>query len=351
MLVRTVGGDDATVTDPRANRTTASVLLSPGSLLAGRYRVERFLAAGGMGEVHEVVDELLGERVAVKLLREDLSSKRDAQERFTDEIRLARRVTHRNVCRVFDVGNDGPRVFFTMELHQGETLASYLRREGPLEVERAGPLVAQILEGVGAAHASDVVHADLKPSNIILDLREGGDLHVLVTDFGLAVSCCAVPGCVCSSSHLYGTPAYMSPEQVEIPGDVAQEEVARRQRARPLVARGLQEARAGVGIDPPDPDLELVDDGEDASDPEDEASVRESLLEESARGRVELGRIGDQGNLAVGVVAQRDEGRRARPGETADRANRGGAVGGAGGEAAVRLALEAERGGGDGGGV
>ena len=214
MLVRTVGGDDATVTDPRANRATATILLSPGSLLAGRYRIERFLAAGGMGEVHQVVDELLGERVAVKLLREDLSDKRDAQERFTDEIRLARRVTHRNVCRVFDVGSDGPRVFFTMELHQGETLASFLQREGPLEADRAGPLVSQILEGVSAAHASDVVHADLKPSNIILDLREGAAPHVLVTDFGLAVSCCAVPGCVCSSAHLVGTPAYMSPEQV-----------------------------------------------------------------------------------------------------------------------------------------
>ncbi|HEU5057235.1 MAG TPA: serine/threonine-protein kinase [Kofleriaceae bacterium] len=215
MLVRTVGGDDATVTDPRASRAAASLLLSPGSLLAGRYRIERFLAAGGMGEVHEVLDELLGERVAVKLLREDLSHKRDAQERFTDEIRLARRVTHRNVCRVFDVGVDGPRVFFTMELHRGETLASFLRREGPLEPDRAAPLVGQILEGVGAAHASDVVHADLKPSNIILDPRdEGGLPHVLVTDFGLAVSCCAVPGCVCSSAHLVGTPAYMSPEQV-----------------------------------------------------------------------------------------------------------------------------------------
>jgi eukaryotic-like serine/threonine-protein kinase len=215
MLVRTVGGDDATVTDPRASRAAASLLLSPGSLLAGRYRIERFLAAGGMGEVHEVLDELLGERVAVKLLREDLSHKRDAQERFTDEIRLARRVTHRNVCRVFDVGVDGPRVFFTMELHRGETLASFLRREGPLEPDRAAPLVGQILEGVGAAHASDVVHADLKPSNIILDPRDEGSLpHVLVTDFGLAVSCCAVPGCVCSSAHLVGTPAYMSPEQV-----------------------------------------------------------------------------------------------------------------------------------------
>jgi len=216
MLVRTVGGHDATITDPQATRATPSLLLAPGALLAGRYRIERFLAAGGMGEVHQVVDEVLGERVAVKLLREDLSDKRDAQERFTDEIRLARRVTHRNVCRVFDVGTDGPRVFFTMELHQGETLACFLRREGALEPEVAAPLVRQILEGVGAAHASDVVHSDLKPSNIILDRRgDDGEPHVLITDFGLAVSCCAVPGCVCSSAHLFGTPAYMAPEQVK----------------------------------------------------------------------------------------------------------------------------------------
>src|SRR5690348_1242107 len=98
MLVRSIGGDDATVTDPSANRATASILLAPGSLLAGRYRVERFLAAGGMGEVHQVLDEVLGERVAIKLLREDLSDKSEAQARFTDEIRLARRVTHQNVC-------------------------------------------------------------------------------------------------------------------------------------------------------------------------------------------------------------------------------------------------------------
>jgi serine/threonine protein kinase len=215
MLVRTVGGDDATITDPQATRAQPSALLAPGALLAGRYRVERFLAAGGMGEVHEVLDEVLGERVAVKLLREDLSDKREAQDRFTDEIRLARRVTHHNVCRVFDVGIDGQRVFFTMALHQGETLASFLRREAPLDPDSAGPIVAQILAGVAAAHASDVVHADLKPSNIILD--GGGDgavPHVLVTDFGLAVSCCAVPGCTCSSAHLVGTPAYMAPEQV-----------------------------------------------------------------------------------------------------------------------------------------
>ena len=216
MLVRTVGGDDATMTDPQATRTEPSVLLTPGALLAGRYRIERFLAAGGMGEVHQVLDEVLGERVAVKLLREDLSHKREAQERFTDEIRLARRVTHRNVCRVFDVGADGPRVFFTMELHQGETLACFLRREGPLEIPAASPLVRQILAGVGAAHASDVVHSDLKPSNIILDRRAvGAEPHVLITDFGLAVSCCAVPGCVCTSAHLFGTPAYMAPEQVK----------------------------------------------------------------------------------------------------------------------------------------
>ena len=216
MLVRTVGGDDNTITDPQASRATPSALLAPGALLAGRYRVERFLAAGGMGEVHEVHDEVLGERVAVKFLREDLSGKQEAQQRFTDEIRLARRVTHHNVCRVFDVGIDGHRVFFTMALHQGETLASFLRRKGPLDRDSAAPIVAQILAGVAAAHASDVVHADLKPSNIILDGRgEGAVPHVLVTDFGLAVSLCATPGCTCSHAHLVGTPAYMAPEQVK----------------------------------------------------------------------------------------------------------------------------------------
>jgi serine/threonine protein kinase len=204
-------GSDATATDPRSLLAGTESALAVGSLLAGRYHIERFIAAGGMGEVHAAHDSLLDERVAVKLLRLDLIGKASAQARFADEIRLARRVTHRNVCRVFDVGIDGPRVFFTMELHQGETLATFLERSGPLDVATASPLLSQMLAGVAAAHAADIVHADLKPSNMLL---VDGGARLVLTDFGMAMPCCTHLGCDCELPHLMGTPAYMAPEQI-----------------------------------------------------------------------------------------------------------------------------------------
>jgi serine/threonine-protein kinase len=190
----------------------SEVGLTAGELLSGRYRVTRFIARGGIGEVYEAHDALLDEPVAVKLLRPELARKPGAQERFAQEIRLARKITHGNVCRVFDVGVDGERVYFTMELHAGETLAQRLRTTGPLSVEAATPLVRQLLAGVGAAHCADIVHTDLKPSNVLLTGKDGN--RVVVTDFGLAVPCCATLGCDCSMPHLIGTPAYMAPEQV-----------------------------------------------------------------------------------------------------------------------------------------
>jgi serine/threonine-protein kinase len=205
-----VGG--GTITDANSPAWPAPIegTLSAGALFGGRYRIARFLASGGMGEVYEAKDELLREAVAVKLLRTDLLHKPGAQERFADEIRLARRVTHVNVCRVFEIGIDGTRVFYTMELHPGETLAARIRRDGALAADAMRPIAAQILAGVGAAHAADVVHADLKPSNVLVEPKG----RVVVTDFGLAMPCCATLGCRCDMPHLVGTPAYMAPEQV-----------------------------------------------------------------------------------------------------------------------------------------
>ena len=204
---------EITVTDARHHSPGPCLVgepLAPGSILGGRYRIKRFVAAGGMGEVYEADDQLLGDPVAVKLLRDDLIKKPGAQARFADEIRLARRVTHANVCRVFDVGTDGERVFYTMELHPGQTLKAYLATVGRLTIGQARPIVKGILAGIGAAHAADVVHADLKPSNVLL----GANDRVVVTDFGLALPCCATLGCTCEMPHLVGTPAYMAPEQV-----------------------------------------------------------------------------------------------------------------------------------------
>lgn len=184
--------------------------LVEGATLAGRYRIRRFVAAGGMGEVYEADDQLLGDPVAIKLLRTDLIRKPGAQARFADEIRLARKITHPNVCRVFDAGLDHERVFYSMELYPGTTLKMHLLDHPPLTIGQLEPIAAQMLAGLGAAHAADVVHADLKPSNVLL-LPNG---RVVVTDFGLALPCCATLGCQCDMPHLVGTPAYMAPEQV-----------------------------------------------------------------------------------------------------------------------------------------
>src|SRR3970040_1086745 len=152
---------DATMTD--AHVVTPGAIGSPGAplsshglrddeILAGRYRVARFIAGGGMGEVYEAEDVLLREQVAVKLLRPELLRKPGAQDRFAEEIKIARRITHPNVCRVFDVGIDGERVFFTMEFHGNRTLATLLAARGALPVADATPLVRQLLAGVIAAH-------------------------------------------------------------------------------------------------------------------------------------------------------------------------------------------------------
>ena len=208
---------DLTVTDvARTPGTSIPCLvgepLAPGTILGGRYRIMRFVAAGGMGEVYEADDQLLGDPVAVKLLRTDLIRKPGAQARFADEIRLARRITHPNVCRVFDVGVDGERVFYTMELHSGLTLARHLAAAGKLSVNAVRPIVRQLLAGLAAAHDAEVVHADLKPSNVLLTCRDGS--RVVITDFGLAAPLCTPLGCRCDMVHLVGTPAYMAPEQV-----------------------------------------------------------------------------------------------------------------------------------------
>jgi serine/threonine-protein kinase len=203
---------EVTVTDAgRSPGVTAPAApLVEGSVLGGRYRIRRFVAAGGMGEVYEADDQLLGDPVAIKLLRDDLIRKPGAQARFADEIRLARKITHPNVCRVFDAGLDKDRVFYSMELYPGTTLKMHLLDKPPLAIGQFAPIASQMLAGLGAAHAADVVHADLKPSNVLL-MPNG---RVVVTDFGLALPCCATLGCQCDMPHLVGTPAYMAPEQV-----------------------------------------------------------------------------------------------------------------------------------------
>jgi serine/threonine-protein kinase len=177
----------------------------PGQILADRYRIVALLGKGGMGEVYRADDLRLGQTVAMKFLPEAVSHDGVALARFHREVRLARQVSHPNVCRVFDIGEAASLPFFTMEYVDGEDLASLLKRIGRLPPDKAVDISRQLCAGLAAAHEAGVLHRDLKPANIMLDRRG----KVRITDFGLAGL--AAAGAEESRS---GTPAYMSPEQL-----------------------------------------------------------------------------------------------------------------------------------------
>jgi predicted Ser/Thr protein kinase len=178
----------------------------PGRLLAGRYRIIALLGKGGMGEVYRADDLTLGQGVAMKFLPDEAASDEALLERFRNEVRMARRVSHPNVCRVYDVGDVDGQTFFTMEYVDGEDLASLLRRIGRLPSDKALEIARQLCAGLAAAHAKGVLHRDLKPANIMLDGRG----QVVITDFGLA----GVADDIRGNEIRSGTPAYMSPEQL-----------------------------------------------------------------------------------------------------------------------------------------
>lgn len=191
-------------------------LFSPGDLLAGRFRVIAFLNEGAVGEVYEAEDTELKVRVAVKVLRPEIAHDPVEMERFRREIHLAREVTHRNVCRTFDLFRHREVVFLTMELVRGETLAERLARAGALPPEEALPIVRQMAEALAAAHEAGVIHRDFKSENVILS-QSGSGLRVVVTDFGLAVGGSTGregEARLTTTGHMVGSPAYMAPEQV-----------------------------------------------------------------------------------------------------------------------------------------
>ncbi|MGA8685968.1 MAG: serine/threonine-protein kinase [Candidatus Sulfotelmatobacter sp.] len=178
----------------------------PGRLLAGRYRIIALLGKGGMGEVYRADDLTLGQAVALKFLPDEAARDEGLLERFKNEVRIARRVSHPNVCRVYDVGGIEGHTFFTMEYVDGEDLASLLRRIGRLPEDKALDIARQLCAGLAAAHTKGVLHRDLKPANIMLDGRG----QVVITDFGLAGVADQIQGAEVRS----GTPAYMAPEQL-----------------------------------------------------------------------------------------------------------------------------------------
>jgi len=193
-----------------------------GDLVAERYKILRMLGEGGMGEVYEAEDLLLRERVALKTVRNDVAAlDPKVLERFKREIQLARKVTHPNVCRIFDVGLHRPRdgrndvAFLTMELLEGETLAARLMRVGRIAHTEAAPLVAQMAAALDAAHQEGIVHRDFKSANVMLVEGPRGT-RAVVTDFGLARGRqAATDPTITGDGGVVGSPSYMAPEQVE----------------------------------------------------------------------------------------------------------------------------------------
>jgi eukaryotic-like serine/threonine-protein kinase len=193
--------------------------LEPGTVIAGRYRLSRFIARGGMGEVYEAFDSFVRERVALKMILPDQSLSTSACNELVSEVRLARRITHPNVCRIHDLGLHGdarrryrPLPFLSMEFIEGETLGDRLR-SGPLPAAAVRAIARQLLLGLGAAHSAGVLHGDLKSDNVMLRRNPSGELDAVITDFGLARAFEA-GAYLAQGGSLAGSVDYMAPEQL-----------------------------------------------------------------------------------------------------------------------------------------
>ncbi len=176
---------------------------APGSMIGDRYRVVSLLGSGGMGEVYGADDLKLGQRVALKFLPAYRATDSSWRDQFYAEVRIARQISHPNVCRVYDIGESEGRLFLSMEFVDGEDLASLLRRIGRLPDDKAVEVAQQLCAGLAAAHGAAVLHRDLKPSNVMLD----GKGRARITDFGLAIAASDASG-----ERPAGTPGYMAPE-------------------------------------------------------------------------------------------------------------------------------------------
>jgi len=183
--------------------------LSTGSSFAGRYQVIEELGHGGMGRVYKVFDTKIKDKVALKLIKPEVASDKETIERFSNEIRLARRIGHRNVCKMFDIGEAEGAHFITMEYVHGEDLKSMIEMSGSLSLGMLLSVGKQVCDGLAEAHSLGVVHRDIKPQNIMID-KHG---NAKIMDFGIARSVRDKE--MTSAGVMIGTPEYMSPEQAE----------------------------------------------------------------------------------------------------------------------------------------
>lgn len=179
-------------------------------VVADRYEILGLLGSGGMGTVYRARDRELDELVALKMLKKQIAASPGILERFRQEVKLARRVTHRNVARTFDIGEHAGGKFLTMELVDGEMLGAMLARRGRLRVDEVTRIGKELCAGLSAAHAAGVLHRDLKPANVVV-ARDG---RVVITDFGIARALAAGESTQ-TSGGVVGTPAYMAPEQLD----------------------------------------------------------------------------------------------------------------------------------------
>jgi tetratricopeptide (TPR) repeat protein len=188
---------------------TAAQELTTGSLFAGRYQIIEELGHGGMGRVYRALDKKLNEEVALKLVRPEIAADRATLERFHNELKLARKISHPNVGRMYELMEEAGTHFITMEYVPGQDLRALIRQTGQLTVGKAIAIGEEICDGLAEAHKQGIIHRDLKPSNIIID-RAGG---ARIMDFGIARSMTVKSRT--AAGVMIGTPEYMSPEQVE----------------------------------------------------------------------------------------------------------------------------------------
>ncbi len=188
---------------------TTTCELMRGTVFAGRYEIIEELGTGGMGRVYRAHDTKLNEEVALKLIKPEIAAEKRVSDRFRNELKVARKIRHKNVCGMYDFHEEGKTLFLTMEYVRGEDLKSFIKRSKVLSTGTAVSIARQTAEGLAEAHKLGIVHRDLKPGNIMVD-KEG---NAKIMDFGIARS--LVGGGTTGEGAVIGTPDYMSPEQVE----------------------------------------------------------------------------------------------------------------------------------------
>jgi serine/threonine protein kinase len=198
------------ISAPTETLETAREELTTGSTFAGRYQIIEELGKGGMGKVYKALDKEIDGKVALKLIKPEVAADKNTIKRFQNELKFARKISHRNVCRMYDLNKEEGSYYITMEYVPGEDLKSTIRRVGPLGAGKTIFIAKQVCEGLEEAHRLDVVHRDLKPQNIMID-KEG---NARIMDFGIARSV-AGKG-ITGAGVMIGTPEYMSPEQAEV---------------------------------------------------------------------------------------------------------------------------------------